>query len=292
MGDIRNGIILKGIGGFYYVLSQDRVFECKASGRLRKREYSPVAGDMVQLELTEDKGFILEILPRKNYFVRPPIANIDKLFIAATEAPPKTDTYLIDKMCVIAMYQNVEPIIVITKNDVEESSNLKRIYESCGIKVVTTSAETKLGCDDIRSLAKNSVSVFSGNSGVGKSSILNAVFNEINIETGEISERILRGKNTTRTTELYVLKDNILIADTPGFSSFDLSQMHKTEKDFLMHLFPEIEPYWDKCRFNGCTHRKEPDCAVKQEVSMGRICQSRYDSYVRLYEELSQMKEW
>lgn len=289
----KEGKILKGIGGFYYVLSDGEVIESKAGGRLRKKEFSPVAGDMVIFEINENnEGYILEILPRKNYFIRPPIANIDKIFITATQAPPITDAYLLDKMSVIALYQNVEPIFVFTKNDINSSDELREIYQKCGFKTVSCSAVTKEGCDEIRELTLNAVSVFTGNSGAGKSSILNAVFGDMELEVGNISEKISRGKNTTRTTELFVLDGNRLVADTPGFSSFDLTKMHKIEKDYLMHLFPEMEPFWDKCRFNGCTHRKEPDCAVKKAIEEGLISPSRHESYMKLYEELAQLKEW
>ena len=287
------GRILKGIGGFYYVLTDGEVIESKAGGRLRKKEFSPVAGDMVTLEVNDNnEGYILEILPRKNYFIRPPIANIDKLFIAATQAPPITDAYLLDKMSVLALYQNVEPIFVFTKNDIHNSEEMREIYEKCGFKTISCSAVTGEGCDEIREMTKNSVSVFTGNSGVGKSSILNAVFSDIELEVGSISEKIARGKNTTRTTEFFVLDEGRFVADTPGFSSFDLTRMQKIDKEYLMHLFPEMEPYWDKCRFNGCTHRKEPDCAVKQAIEEGIISQSRHESYLKLYEELAALKEW
>lgn len=292
MSDRKRGIILKGIGGFYYVLHEGQVIECKAGGRLRKRENSPIAGDCVLFELNADVGLISEIEPRKNYFVRPPIANVDRLFIAATEAEPETTPYLIDKMAAIALFQDVEPVILLTKSDLSSNDKLYDIYSRCGFKVIKCSAETKLGCKEIKALTENSISVFSGNSGVGKSSIMNAVFEGIHLETGAISEKIGRGKNTTRTTELYVMDGGGLVADTPGFSSFDLTKMHKIDKDYLMYLFTEFEPYIGGCRFNGCTHRKEPDCAVKEALSRGEISKSRYESYVKLYEELAQLKEW
>lgn len=292
MSDRKRGIILKGIGGFYYVLHEGQVIECKAGGRLRKRENSPIAGDCVLFELNADVGLISEIEPRKNYFVRPPIANVDRLFIAATEAEPETAPYLIDKMAAIALFQDVEPVILLTKSDLSSNDKLYDIYSRCGFKVIKCSAETKLGCKEIKALTENSISVFSGNSGVGKSSIMNAVFEGIHLETGAISEKIGRGKNTTRTTELYVMDGGGLVADTPGFSSFDLTKMHKIDKDYLMYLFTEFEPYIGGCRFNGCTHRKEPDCAVKEALSRGEISKSRYESYVKLYEELAQLKEW
>ena len=202
MSDRKRGIILKGIGGFYYVLHEGQVIECKAGGRLRKRENSPIAGDCVLFELNADVGLISEIEPRKNYFVRPPIANVDRLFIAATEAEPETAPYLIDKMAAIALFQDVEPVILLTKSDLSSNDKLYDIYSRCGFKVIKCSAETKLGCKEIKALTENSISVFSGNSGVGKSSIMNAVFEGIHLETGAISEKTPRGlRNSMSWTE-------------------------------------------------------------------------------------------
>lgn len=284
----KNGVILKGIGGFYYVLCGTVVLECKAGGRFRQGDISPVAGDRVKLH----GELIVEIEPRRNFFVRPPIANIDKLFIAATEAPPKTDAYLIDKMTVIALQQGVTPIILLTKSDVSASSELEQTYQKCGFPVIISSAYDNCGIEAVQAEAKDCISVFAGNSGVGKSSIINAAFEGFSLEIGKISEKISRGKHTTRTTEFFPLPYGGIIADTPGFSSFDLTRMHKIDKTALMHLFPELEPYWDGCRFHGCSHRKEPNCAVKQAVEQGMVPQSRYDSYCKLYEELAAIKEW
>ena len=288
MLDEKSGVILKGIGGFYYVLCDGIVEECKAGGRFRKGEISPVAGDRVKL----NGELIVEIAPRRNYFVRPPIANIDKLFIAATEAMPKTDSYLIDKMTVIALQQGVEPIILLTKHDVSASSELEETYQKAGFKVIVSSAYDQYGVLDIQNEVKDCICVFAGNSGVGKSSIINAAFEGFMLEIGDISQKISRGKHTTRTTEFFPLPQGGIIADTPGFSSFDLTRMHKIKKEELMHLFPEFEAFWNQCRFQGCSHRKEPDCAVKQGVEQGIIPLSRYENYVKLYEELAAVKEW
>ena len=197
MSDRKRGIILKGIGGFYYVLHEGQVIECKAGGRLRKRENSPIAGDCVLFDLNADCGLISEIETRKNYFVMPPIANVDRLFIAATEAEPETAPYLIDKMAAIALFQDVEPVILLTKSDLSSNDKLYDIYSRCGFKVIKCSAEKKLGCKEIKALTENSISVFSGNSGVGKSTLIRAIDPSLDIRTGEIPESHPKGRHTT-----------------------------------------------------------------------------------------------
>ena len=292
MSDRKRGIILKGIGGFYYVLHEGQVIECKAGGRLRKRENSPIAGDCVLFELNADVGLISEIEPRKNYFVRPPIANVDRLFIAATEAEPETTPYLIDKMAAIALFQDVEPVILLTKSDLSSNDKLYDIYSRCGFKVIKCSAETKLGCKEIKALTENSISVFSGNSGVGKSSILNALQPDFRIQVGEVSDKLGRGRHTTRHVELFRLDNGAIVADTPGFSSFDTEEMELRRPEELEHTFREFEPYLGKCRFTGCAHVKEKGCAVLAAVKAGEIAPSRHASYVRLYEQAKEVPEW
>lgn len=286
------GTILKGIGGFYYVHCEDTVFECKAGGRLRKNSISPCAGDIVTFEMTGETGLLTSICTRKNYFVRPPIANVDKLFVLASEAPPVTDFYLIDRMSVISRHQDVDFIVIISKNDVSESSELKKVYTNAGIKVISCSAVTLDGIDELKNELVGHISVFSGNSGIGKSSLLNALYDEMSQNVGAISEKINRGKQTTRTTELFPIKNGGFVADTPGFSSFDITKMQKLDKIQLEFYFEEFMPYFGKCRFSECRHLKEPDCALKAAVERGDIERSRYDSYVKLMAELSQIKEW
>ena len=288
----QNGMILKGIGGCYYVACGEEVVECKASGRLRLGDALPLAGDAVEIERgAKGDGFIVAIHPRRNALIRPPVANVDQIFIVASEAPPVTDPYLIDKVTVIALQQGIRPVIVLNKSDLVCGRPLAHAYEQAGFCVLRASALTGEGCDALAALMHDKVSCFTGNSGVGKSSLLSRVTGQ-SLSVGAISERIGRGKNTTRHVELLPLPQGGLVADTPGFSSFEVRQMERIRKDELQYLCPEIEPLFGQCRFTGCAHIKEPDCAVRALVQSGGMAQSRYESYVKLYEELRQMKDW
>lgn len=288
----KNGTILKGIGGFYYVACGQQVIECKASGRLRLGTAPPLAGDMVELEQADNgDGFIVTIKPRKNALIRPPIANIDQIFIVASQAPPVTDPYLIDKVTVIAQQQGIQPIIVLNKSDLVQSAVLEEAYRPTGFIVLHVSAATGAGCAELAELMHNKISCFTGNSGVGKSSLLSRLTGQ-DLLAGAISGKIGRGKNTTRHVELLYLPGGGLVADTPGFSSFEVRQMERIRKEDLQLFFPEIEPLVGRCRFTGCAHVKEPDCAVRALVQSGGMAKSRYESYVKLYEELKQMKDW
>ena len=288
----RTGTILKGIGGFYYVASGGTVVECKAGGRLRLGDRPPLAGDHVDIEISDGgDGFIVVIRPRKNALVRPPVANVDQIIIVASEAPPVTDPYLIDKVTVIALQQGIEPVIVLNKTDLACSEKLERAYKLAGFPVIRASAVTGEGCAEIAALLTDKVTCFTGNSGVGKSSLLRR-FTGLDLSVGAISGRIGRGKNTTRHVELLALPGGGFAADTPGFSSFEVRQMERISKEDLQHFFPEMEPLFGQCRFAGCAHIKEPDCAVRALVSAGGMAQSRYDSYMKLYDELKQIKEW
>ncbi len=288
----KQGTILKGIGGFYYVLVGGETVECKAGGRLRLRHAVPLAGDMAVVELDEKgSGFIVDILPRKNALVRPPIANLDQIFIVVSEAPPITDPYLVDKVTVIARQQNIQVVLAVNKTDLACSGFFEEVYCRAGFTVLRTSAETGEGCEKLSQLMHGKVSCFTGNSGVGKSSLLRRITGR-ELSVGEISERIGRGKNTTRHVELLRREDGALVADTPGFSSFELTQMERIRKEELQHLFPEIEPVFGQCRFTGCAHVSEPGCAVHALVEEGAMARSRYESYVKLYEELKKIKDW
>ncbi len=285
------GVILKGIGGFYYVHTGRRQIECKAGGRLRlNRREKPAVGDRVMVEERGEEGLITQILPRKNFLQRPPIANIDQLFIVASQASPVTDPYLIDKVSVIALRQGIQPILVLNKQDVDPSQDFRQIYEKAGFPVLSTSAETGEGVEELRQMLRGKVSAFTGNSGIGKSSLLNRLEEGVLMETGSIS-RISRGRHTTRRVELFFVAEGYL-ADTPGFSSFDISRMEHIPKEELEQYFPEFEPFLGQCRFSGCAHCKEPDCAVDQGAREGAIAPSRLESYRKLYEEMAQWKEW
>lgn len=290
MTDRDYGVVLKGIGGFYYVLRDGKIFECKAGGRLRLGDISPVAGDMVTFELSGEDGLITSIKPRKNSLDRPPVANIDTLFIVASQAPPSTDPLLIDKVTVIAANQDIETVILLNKCDIDASDELYDTYTSVGFKVIRVSSVTGEGIEEIKELARDKISCFTGNSGIGKSSILNCLMPERGLLVGRIS-KIERGRHTTRQSELFPCLGGFVI-DTPGFSAFEITRGERIAKDRLQHLFPEISDYFDKCRFSGCAHIKEPGCAVRQLVKDGEIPKSRYLSYKKMYEELSQLKDW
>ncbi len=285
------GIVLKGIGGFYYVLRDGQVYECKAGGRLRLGDISPVAGDWVTFELSGEDGLITSIKPRKNSLIRPPVANIDRLFIVASSASPSTDPLLIDKVSVIALWQDIEPIILLNKCDLDPSHDFYETYTRAGFKTIRVSAVTGEGLDEVKALSNTGISCFTGNSGIGKSSILNHLLPNKNLLVGRISTKIARGRHTTRSSELFPCGDGFVI-DTPGFSSFDITKMERIKKDQLQHYFPEITDHFDQCRFSGCAHIKEPGCAVRQLVRDGVISRSRYDSYKKLYGELAQIKDW
>ena len=290
---MKNGIIMKSLSGFYYVETTDETVECKARGRFRLEKISPLVGDIVDIELTESvRGVITAIRERRNSFIRPPIANIDRIFIFASGAIPVTDPYLIDKMTVIAEYNNCESIICINKCDLDSADALYDIYSSSGFETIRTSAETGEGVDTLKSLLKGKISAFAGNSGVGKSSILNCLEPEMNLSVGEVSKKLGRGRHTTRHVELHRTSFDALIADTPGFSSFDTERMEFLRKEDLQHYFPEFRKYLGSCRFMDCAHIKEPECAVLEAVGKNEIQKSRHSSYIRLYEQAMQIKEW
>ena len=284
---------MKSLSGFYYVETTDETVECKARGRFRLDKISPLVGDVVDIELTENgRGVITAIQERRNSFIRPPIANIDQIFIFASGATPITDPYLIDKMTVIAEYNNCESIICINKCDLDWADMLYDIYAGSGFKTIRTSAETGEGIDTLKRLLKGKISAFAGNSGVGKSSILNCLEPEMNLSVGEVSVKLGRGRHTTRHVELHRTSFDARIADTPGFSSFDTERMEFLRKEDLQHYFPEFEKHLGACRFLDCAHIKEPECAVLEAVSTGEIQRSRHNSYIRLYEQAMQIKEW
>ncbi len=291
MGQTIEAVILRGIGGFYYIAYQGQEVECRAGGRLRlRRDFRPAVGDVAQVELRGEEGLITDILPRRNFLMRPPVANIDQLFIVASEADPVTDLYLIDKVSVIALRQNIRPILVLNKWDLKESRAFEQIYRGAGFPVVRASAQTGLGVEELRQMIDGKVSAFTGNSGIGKSSLLNRLEDKERMETGSIS-RISRGRHTTRRVELFSLCGGYL-ADTPGFSSFEITRMDRIPKEELEQYFPEFAPYLGQCRFSGCAHCKEPDCAVDQACREGAIAPSRLESYRKLYGELALLKEW
>ena len=286
------GRILRSISGFYDVQTPEGLVTCRARGILRKEGNSPLTGDMVEITVEKGKGMVEAILPRKNHFIRPAVANIDALVVFAANVNPVTEPYLIDRVAAIAGDQEVPVYLCVNKCDLDPAQDLVRIYRHAGFPVICTSAETGEGVEELRALLTGKLTAFTGNSGVGKSSILNRLAPELKLETGEVSVKLGRGMHTTRHVELYCLGEDTYVADTPGFSSFDTDQMELILKENLQYAFPDFGSFIGKCRFDDCSHRKEPDCAVRAAVESGEIEPSRYDSYLKLYEKASQIKLW
>lgn len=287
-----SGRIMKALSGFYYVQTQDSVIECKARGRFRKEGVVPLVGDLVDITIEKGKGIIESILPRKNSFVRPAVSNLDLLVLLASEVIPVTEPFLIDRVTAIAGNQNVPIAICVNKCDLSSGDMLAATYAKAGYDVVRTSAMTGEGMNALWSLIKGKIVAFTGNSGVGKSSILNALSPELSIKTGEVSQHLGRGRHTTRHIEFFTLPENTLVADTPGFSAFDTDQMDIVLKENLQYAFPDFSAHLGKCQFHDCAHLKEPGCSVTAAVRDGMIAQSRYDSYVKLYEKAKEIKLW
>ena len=288
------GTIIKGIGGFYYVKTDECVYSCRARGKFRKSSTTPMVGDIAEIEVTDNEkkeGYVISILPRKNQLIRPLVSNIDLLLITFAAESPAPSLALIDKLSVTAKARNIPCAICINKRDLnpELAEEYKKIYTLAGFDVLTVSAETHENVDELKNLLCGKTTALAGSSGVGKSSLLNAIGESFNLATGQISDKIQRGKHTTRHTELFPLSFGGFVFDTPGFGSFDVENI--SYKD-LPSLFPEIEAHEGGCRFSGCSHIKEPDCSVKEALNQGKIAQSRYESYVLLYEELKKIKEW
>ena len=287
----RTGRIIRSLSGFYEVQTQSGTVTCRGRGSLRRGNESPLTGDMVEISVEKGKGMVERILPRKNRFIRPAVANIDALVIFAANTNPVTEPFLIDRVAAIAGDREVSVILCVNKCDLDPAVDLIRIYKNAGFQVIRASAETGEGVEELRQLIKGKLVAFTGNSGVGKSSMLNRLCPELALATGEVSEKLGRGRHTTRHVELYALDENTFVADTPGFSSFDTDQMEVLLKENLQYAFPDFEEHLGSCQFHDCTHRKEPGCAVRQAVEEGKIEKTRYDSYLRLYEKASQIKQ-
>jgi ribosome biogenesis GTPase len=288
----QTGRILRSLSGFYDVQTESGLVTCRARGIFRKNGQSPLTGDLVEISVEKGKGMVEKILPRKNSFIRPAVANIDALVVFAANVNPVTEPFLIDRVAAIAGDQEVPVILVVNKCDLDPAIDLNRIYRNAGFTVIAASAETDEGVMELRELITGKLTAFTGNSGVGKSSILNRLCPALNLPVGEVSEKLGRGRHTTRHVELYRLDENTYVADTPGFSSFDTDQMEVILKENLQYAFPDFGEYIGCCQFRDCTHRKEPGCAVTEALAEGKIEASRYDSYLRLYEKASQIKEW
>lgn len=286
------GLIVKALSGFYYVQSGGELIECRARGRFRKDGVTPLVGDRVNFCVERGKGTIQELLPRRNAFIRPAAANLDALVILASAVIPVTEPFLIDRITAIAGEQNVPVLICVNKVDLNAGNDLAEIYRHAGYPVFQTSAETGEGIAELREAIRGKVAAFTGNSGVGKSSVLNRLDPEFGIRTGEVSDKLGRGRHTTRHVELYRMADGTLIADTPGFSSFDTEHMELVVKENLQYAFPDFAPYLGGCQFNDCAHLREPGCKVLEALERGDIEKTRYESYVRLYERAKEIKAW
>ncbi len=288
------GTIIKGIGGFYYVKSDDSIYSCRARGKFRKDSTTPMVGDIAEIEVTDDvkkEGYVISILPRKNQLFRPLVSNIDLLLVTFAASSPAPSLQLIDKLTITAEAKEIPCAICINKCDLNPKAayNYAEIYKLAGYEVLTVSAETQENVDKLKELLTDKTTALAGNSGVGKSSLLNAIGESFNLVTGTVSDKIQRGRHTTRHTELFPLSFGGFVFDTPGFGSYEIENI--TYRD-LASLFPEIKAHEGNCRFSGCSHIKEPDCSVKEALTEGKIAQSRYESYTLLYEELKKIKEW
>ena len=288
------GQIVKALSGFYYVAAEDgSLLRCRARGKFRKDGMSPLVGDWVEVRDVEgQEGMVWAVAPRKNAFSRPAVANIDQLVVIASHAIPETDPFLIDRVSSIAALKGCPTILVVNKCDLDRAEELQSIYRQAGMATVAVSARTGEGIADLIPLLTGKLSAFTGNSGVGKSSILNAIEPAAAISTGAVSEKLGRGRHTTRHVEMFTLRCGARVVDTPGFSSFDAAELNLEWKEHLPETFPEFRPYLDQCRFVGCSHTREKGCAVLQAVRDGTIPKSRHASYLRLYQELKELKAW
>lgn len=287
------GRIRKALSGFYYVDVDGRTVACRARGKFRQEGRSPLVGDWVEVKETgEGEGMVWEIEPRRNAFDRPAAANVDQLVVVASLAVPVTDPFLIDRVSAIAALKDCGVAVCVNKCDLAPGEELAAVYRAAGFPTVCTSAETGEGIQELIGLLRGKLSVFTGNSGVGKSSLLNAVQPGFSLKVAEVSRRLGRGKHTTRHVELYRLDCGGEVIDTPGFSSFDAQDLDLELKERLPEAFVEFRPYLDRCRFVGCSHTKEKGCAVLEAVKAGEIPRSRHESYVRLCNELKELRAW
>ncbi|MEA4911330.1 MAG: ribosome small subunit-dependent GTPase A [Oscillospiraceae bacterium] len=286
----QNGIIIKGIGGFYYVKTAEGILECRAKGIFRKRGITPAAGDCVRVE-GADGGYVVgEIEPRTNSFQRPLVANVDRLFLVVSSVDPKPNLFVLDKFTALSVLHGVRPILLLTKTDIERAEALRSIYTHAGFEVYDVHDAAQAAA--VRALAAQpGLSVFTGNSGVGKSTFLNALLPALSLETGETSKKLGRGRHTTRAVELYACGAGY-VADTPGFSALDFERGERIPKETLETLFPEFGPYLGKCRFSGCSHTVEKGCAVLSARAAGDIEPTRFESYCALYAQASEQKDW
>ena len=286
------GIIIKGIGGFYYVEADGEIYECKARGVFRKSGIKPLAGDRVKISINDNaENTIDEIFERSSVLVRPPVANVDRLFIVSSVCEPKPVLLIIDRMTALAANQGIEPVVVFTKNDLESADEYIEIYRKAGIKAFSVSCVNGEGVEEVKEALKGHISAFCGNSGVGKSSLLNVIDPKLGLKTGEISDKLGRGRHTTRHSELFKVEGGY-VADTPGFSSFETDETEPILKEDLPYAFKEFEKYIGQCKFTSCLHMKDKGCRIIQAVEDGDIPISRHESYCFMMEQAKNIKEW
>ncbi|TCU70639.1 ribosome biogenesis GTPase [Tissierella praeacuta] len=289
-----NGIIVKGIGGFYYVRTKSDIVECRARGVFREEKLTPLVGDKVRIRISDEDntGYIEEIYPRTSKLLRPPVANITQAIIVMSIKRPDINPWLLDRFIIMAEHENLDIVICINKSDLaeEKALDLKSIYKNIGYKVINTSTVTGEGIDELKELLNNNISVFAGPSGAGKSSLLNTVNENFKLETGNVSFKTKRGKHTTRHIELLELHDNTFVLDSPGFSSLNIDFIEQEIE--LKNYFREIYKYGDKCRFISCLHKNEPNCEVKKQVEEGNIRKERYENYLLFLEEIKNIRRY
>lgn len=283
------GLIVKSLSGFYYVRAEDKIIECRARGVMRKNGVTPLVGDRVKISVSDGLSSVDEIVGRRNFLVRPPVANVDRLYIISSYENPSPNTLLIDKQICTCEKQGIEPIIVLNKCDEGNFDEIRDIYVKAGFEVYIISCKTGEGISAIKQSLKCGISVFTGNSGVGKSSLLNTLLPELNLKTGEISDKLGRGRHTTRHVELFDIGDGCLIADTPGFSTVECEPMLK---ESIAPLFREFDDFLGGCKFTSCSHTCEKGCLVIDAVNSGKIARSRHESYCELYKEASMLNDW
>ena len=286
-----NGYIVKGIGGFYYVKTPDGIVECKPRGIFRKQKITPVAGDEVTLETENGAAVIAQIAPRKNVFVRPPVANLDVLFLVASTTQPTPSTLVLDKLSAIAVDKGVQPVVVCTKSDLVEADFLANAYAKSTLPFIRIDYESGAGLDEVKQWINGRLCAFCGNSGVGKSTLLNALLPDAARETSAISQKLGRGRHTTREVTVFEAYGG-RIADTPGFASLEANRAGFIPKENLEHAFPEFGPYLGQCQFTGCSHRSEKGCAVRAALAEDKLSKTRYDSYCAMYDEVKDVKDW
>lgn len=287
------GLLRKGIGGFYYVECGEVLYECKAKGLFRKENRSPLAGDWVEVTQTgEQLGVIDDILPRKNEWLRPPLANLDQLLLVVSSCEPEPNLLNLDKLITIAEYKEIEPVLVFTKIDLASAEELQDTYSGAGFETIMLNNMEEDAAKVLLPRLAGKITALAGNSGVGKSSLLNNLIDTLVLETSQISQKLGRGRHTTRHVELYPLKEGGYVADTPGFSTIELNQYEIIKKEQLQYCFREFEPFLGQCKFHDCAHTGGKGCAVLDAVGEGKIAPSRHQSYRQLYEDAKLIKDW